>query len=369
MNIALIYGGKSSEHEVSLFSASSVLRAIGTENTVYAIGIAKDGAWYLQDETAVTAVHTDDTQTLTVSCNPLNRVSLVPGGGCANGLQVAGSTLPVDVVFPVLHGIGGEDGTIQGLLEMVEIPYVGGGVFASSAAMDKEKTKIIWQHQNLPVVPFLCIKKIVWDAADMRDTLIVQAENELKYPLFVKPCRVGSSVGAGKAANRTELIEKITEAFVWDTKILIEPCIDAREIECSVTGNDVSTAYIPGEIIPSHEFYDYDAKYTDPNGAALKIPAEIDSSLRETVCSLATKAYEALDLTGLSRVDFFIDKKSQAVYLNEVNTIPGFTSISMFPKLCEASGLAYPDLIMLLLNLAVERFRAAECIKTDRTVL
>lgn len=366
MKIAIIYGGKSGEHEVSLASASSIVRTIDREHTLYLIGITKNGEWFLQPQQLAESLCADAAAVLTIECDEKARVAVVPGGGTAKGLTVNGAPLPVDVVFPVLHGSFGEDGTIQGLFEMTELPYVGGGVLASSAAMDKEKTKIIWQHEGLPIVPFICMKRKQWESKTEREALLAQAEKDFEYPLFVKPCRVGSSVGAGKARNRTELSAQIQEAFLWDSKILIEVCIDAREIECSVTGNDECTVYTPGEIIPSHEFYDYDAKYTDPNGARLQIPADIDDEQRRSIRAMARKAYEALDLSGLSRVDFFIDKKTKALYINEINTIPGFTSISMFPKMCAASGLPYQELIMRLFDLALERFAATRHIKTDR---
>jgi len=365
MNIAIIYGGRSGEHEVSLVSASFVVRAIGSEHTVYLIGITKNGEWYLQPSSLLEHIRKDTSAVLTIKCDKAARVAVIPGGGTAAGLSVNGTPIAADVVFPVLHGSFGEDGTIQGLFEMADLPYVGGGVLASSAAMDKEKSKIIWQHEHLPIVPFLCVRKFQWDNPKEREGFILHAEKELEYPLFVKPCRVGSSVGAGKASNRTELLQKMEEAFLWDSKVLIEACIAAREIECSVTGNDECVVYTPGEIIPSHEFYDYDAKYIDPDGAQLKIPADIDDEQRREIRSIAGKAYRALDLTGLARVDFFIDKETKTIYLNEVNTIPGFTAISMFPKMCEASGMPYRELIMHLFDLAIERFNAARQIRTD----
>ena len=359
MNIAIIYGGRSGEHEVSLVSASFVVRAIGSEHTVHLIGITKNGEWYLQPESLLEHIRKDTSAVLTIECNKAARVAVIPGGGVTAGLSVNGQPITADVVFPVLHGSFGEDGTIQGLFEMADLPYVGGGVLASSAAMDKEKTKIIWQHEQLPIVPFL------WDNPKERERFIVQAEKELEYPLFIKPCRVGSSVGAGKATNRVELLQTMQEAFLWDNKVLIEARIAAREIECSVTGNDECVVYTPGEIIPSHEFYDYDAKYIDPDGAQLKIPADIDDEQRREIRNIAGKAYQALDLSGLARVDFFIDKKTKKIYLNEVNTIPGFTAISMFPKMCEASGMPYRELIMHLFELAIERFNSSRQIRTD----
>ena len=204
MNIAIIYGGRSGEHEVSLVSASFVVRAIGSEHIVHLIGITKNGEWYLQPESLLEHIRKDTSAVLTIECNKAARVAVIPGGGVTAGLSVNGQPITADVVFPVLHGSFGEDGTIQGLFEMADLPYVGGGVLASSAAMDKEKTKIIWQHEQLPIVPFLCVRKFQWDNPKEYERFIVQAEKELEYPLFVKPCRVGSSVGAGKASNRTE---------------------------------------------------------------------------------------------------------------------------------------------------------------------
>ena len=366
MNIAIMYGGKSAEHEISLLSAASVVRTISAAHTIYLIGITKQGVWYLQPDSAAAQLRADKTAVLTIESDSTRQVAVIPGGGTQGGLYVNGRYLAVDVVFPVLHGMFGEDGTIQGLLEITGVPYVGGGVFASSAAMDKEKTKIIWQYSGLPVVPFLCIKRPQWEDGTVRAAMITRAEKELEYPLFVKPCHAGSSVGAHKAMNRSELLTTVDEAFFWDNKILIEACIDAREIECSVTGNDECTIYTPGEIIPTHDFYDYEAKYTDPAGAELKIPADIDDAQLRRIRTIAADAYQALDLTGLARVDFFIDKKSKKIFLNEVNTIPGFTAISMFPKMCAASGLPYEELVRHLLDLALDRFQTAQRIKTDR---
>ena len=350
MNIAIIYGGRSGEHEVSLVSASFVVRAIGSEHIVHLIGITKNGEWYLQPESLLEHIRKDTSAVLTIECNKAARVAVIPGGGVTAGLSVNGQPITADVVFPVLHGSFGEDGTIQGLFEMADLPYVGGGVLASSAAMDKEKTKIIWQHEQLPIVPFLCVRKFQWDNPKEYERFIVQAEKELEYPLFIKPCRVGSSVGAGKATNRAELLQKIQEAFLWDSKVLIEACIAAREIECSVTGNDECVVYTPGEIIPSHEFYDYDAKYIDPDGAQLKIPADIDDEQRREIRNIAGKAYQALDLSGLARVDFFIDKKTKKIYLNEVNTIPGLLLFPCSPRCVKRRGCRTENSSCIYLN-------------------
>lgn len=379
MKIAVFFGGKSGEHEVSLLSATSIVRNIPKKgNTIILVGIGKDGVWYAQDESMLDAVRDDPSAALSIKTDATRRVSVIPGGGRSGALFVRGEAIPVDVAFPVLHGTFGEDGTIQGLFEMADIPYVGGGVMASSVAMDKEKTKIVWQSAGLPVVPYVAVKRGEWLDAGARKDIMANAERTLgqalgtapnaaqSATLFVKPACAGSSVGAAKAANRAELEKRIEEAFAWDDKILIEPFVPAREIECSVTGNEKPVAYTPGEIVPTHEFYDYDAKYIDPDGAVLRIPADLDEATMRRVRSLAVDAYRALDLSGFSRVDFFVDKRSGELRLNEINTIPGFTSISMFPKMCEASGLPYEALVAHLIDLAVERFEARRRLRTSR---
>jgi len=367
MNIAIIYGGKSVEHEVSLVSATSIARTIDLSlHTITLIGITQDGRWFLQDTSVLEQVKNNPGAVLPVIIDPEALVSVVPGGGCNGAFVIKGCPITVDAVFPVLHGTYGEDGTIQGLLEMAELPYVGGGVMASAIAMDKEKTKIIWQALGLSVLPFVCARQHEWNIESVRNEIILRAEKELGWPLFVKPSCAGSSVGAARASCREDLEKKAGEAFLWDDKLIIEPFIPAREIECSVIGNESPVAYTPGEIIPSHEFYDYDAKYIDPDGATLHIPADIDEDITRKVRQLAVKAYQALDLSGLSRVDFFIDKRTGQLYLNEINTIPGFTSISMFPKMCEASGLPYPEIIMKLISLAQARFTARRNLHTSR---
>lgn len=359
MNIAVLFGGKSGEHEVSLVSASSIARNISEDrNKVILVGITKDGRWYLQDESLLAEIRANPKAVLSIKEDESKRVSIIPGGGTAGAFSVGGTLIPVDVAFPVLHGTFGEDGTIQGLFEMADVPYVGGGVLASSISMDKEKTKVLWQAAGLPVVPFVMARLHEWTNESEKRILIQKAEKDLSYPLFVKPACAGSSVGAAKAANREELEKRAGEAFRWDDKIIIEPFVPAREIECSVTGNEAPVAYTPGEIIPTHEFYDYEAKYTDPDGASLKIPADLPEQTTKRVRQLAVQAYRTLELSGLSRVDFFIDKRNDTLYLNEINTIPGFTSISMFPKMCEASGLPYADLVLKLIHLAKARFDA-----------
>ena len=376
MNIALIYGGRSGEHEISLISASSIARGFSAEDKVTLIGITKEGKWFLQPESEYKRIREDDKATFTITAEPSKSVSIIPGGK-KDAFVAEGKSLNIDVVFPALHGTYGEDGTIQGLFEMADIAYVGCTHLSSAITMDKEKTKMIWQSVGLPVVPYVCMKRSVILDSVVYDAVIEAAEEELGgYPLFVKPCCAGSSNGAAKAKNRKELSFELMEAFQWDDKVLIEKSINAREIECSVTGNSVTfpadsvveevTAYIPGEIAPSHDFYDFDAKYNDPDGAELIIPAQLSENDLEKIRKTACAAYKVLDATGLARVDFFIDKDTKAVYLNEINTMPGFTSISMFPKMCEAAGLKFNALVQLLLDEALEKYKSKQALVTSR---
>ena len=375
MNIAVIYGGRSGEHEISLISASAIVRGIKKENKVILIGISKDGKWYLQDDSEYQKVLKDEKATLAITTDESKAVSIIPGAK-TDSIVVNGISLKIDVVFPALHGTYGEDGTIQGLFEMADIPYVGCTHLASAITMDKEKTKMIWQSVGIPVVPYVCMKRTVMLDSVIYDAFLDDTEKELGYPMFVKPCCAGSSNGASKANNRKELCFALMEAFQWDDKVLIEKSINAREIECSVTGNSVTSpsesdveevvAYIPGEIAPSHTFYDFDAKYNDPDGAKLLIPAELSENDLEKIRKTACAAYKALDATGLSRVDFFIDRDTNAVYLNEINTMPGFTPISMFPKMCDAAGLHFEDLVELLLQEGIERHKAKSSLNTSR---
>ena len=376
MTIAVIYGGRSGEHEVSLVSAAAVARNIdSTRHTVRLIGITKDGRWFAQDDAELQRIRSDESAALTITESEQTEVSVTPGGG-THALRTHSGSLNVDVVFPVLHGTYGEDGTIQGLLEMAGLPYVGCGVMASSITMDKEKTKQIWSQAGLPVVPYICMRRCDLNDSAVYDRMFNQAVETLGFPLFVKPCCAGSSNGAAKADNARQLSFALMDAFCWDDKVLIEKAIPAREIECSVTGNAVTampgdkeeqvTVYTPGEIIPTHTFYDYDAKYNDPDGARLSIPAAVTEEQLDTIKSLAARAYTAVDGAGLSRVDFFIDKSNGDIYLNEINTLPGFTSISMFPKMCGAAGVSFTELTELLIAEAVKRHGARARLQTSK---
>lgn len=406
MNIAVIYGGRSGEHEVSIVSATSIVRHLDREKyQVTLIGISKEGRWFYQDHTQVDNVRSQEDTLLEIQQDAHREVMLVPGGGCTHGLRVAGAgnifvSIRIDLAFIVLHGTYGEDGTIQGLLDMAAIPYTGCGCLSSAVSMDKEMTKAVWRNAGLPVLPHQClhcgdVAATGWNQERLRE-LVAPAEKDFGYPLFVKPCSAGSSVGAAKADDFQQLVEALKEAFKWDYKVLVEPGLNPREIECSVTGNganfspnsaaqgqtaapgwdsaqaaeaDVNQvrSYLPGEIAPTHQFYDYDAKYTDPDGARLIIPAELTEQQREEIRSLAIRAYKALDCTGLSRVDFFMEKDTGRLYLNEINTMPGFTSISMFPKMCQAAGLEYSPLLDLIIQQGLDRFQQRAALQTSRS--
>ena len=375
MKVTLIYGGKSGEHEISLISASSIARNISKEDEVSLIGITKEGKWFLQPESELKKVRENPSSTFEINENAENEVFVQPAGG-KNAFRTKNNVIETEVVFPVLHGTYGEDGTIQGLLEMAQLPYVGCTTLSSALTMDKEKTKVVVEGEGIPVVPYVCIKRSELNDSSLYDEILQGAIEKLGYPLFVKPCCAGSSNGASKVTSRRELSYALMEAFNWDDKVLIEKAINAREIECSVTGNSVTQgsdseveevkAYIPGEILPTHTFYDFDAKYNDPDGARLAIPADLTPDLMETIRSTAVKVYTALDVSGLSRVDFFIDKDDGKIYFNEINTMPGFTQISMFPKMCNAGGLDYASLIKLLLSEALMRFESKERLQTSR---
>lgn len=411
MNIAILYGGRSGEHEVSIVSATSILRHLNKEKyNVTLIGISKTGTWYYQDYTQIDKVRSQDDALLEIVQDTQREVVVVPGGGTKGGLRVTGAgnfaNIRVDLAFIALHGTYGEDGTIQGLFDMAAIPYTGCGCLSSAISMDKEITKAVWKNAGLPVLPHLClhvgdVNQTQWNSSKLQE-LVAPAEKDFGYPLFVKPCSAGSSVGAAKVSDFNQLKTALQEAFKWDYKVLIEPGLNPREIECSVTGNganfspthattmnssyldsssdDLKTeidkvnetpdevrSYLPGEIAPTHQFYDYDAKYTDPNGAKLIIPAELSQTQREEIRSIAIRAYKALDCTGLSRVDFFLEKESNKLYLNEINTMPGFTSISMFPKMCQAAGLEYHQLLDLIIQQGLNRFQARSSLQTSRS--
>ncbi len=382
IRVAVVFGGRSGEHEVSLASAASIMNNMDpSKYEVIPVGITREGRWLLggdpmrlltsggggrgtgdgeagvepavvsparQDEDSPSgsmpyrARHLGTDTALTSSVFPSPRPPV----------PLPFPPLRVDVVFPVLHGPYGEDGTIQGLLEIAGVPYVGAGVLASAAGMDKAIMKSLFIQAGLPVVRHLVVMRREWEANPER--VMDSVEASIGYVCFVKPANLGSSVGISKAADRGSLARALAEAASYDRKLIVEEAVNAREIECSVLGNDGPIASVPGEIVPSREFYDYRAKYVE-EGSRLIIPAELPEATADEVRQLSISAFKAIDCAGMARVDFFVEKGTGRVLVNEINTIPGFTKISMYPKLWEASGLSYPALIDRLIGLALER--------------
>lgn len=366
LRIGLIFGGRSGEHEVSLASATSVMANLDrSKYEIVPIGITPTGSWLLGTEPAqlMAATHGNagteraESTAVTLTGDPTLR-RLIPIQSNSRPLGESGN---LDVIFPVLHGTYGEDGTLQGLLEMANVPYVGCGVLGAALGMDKEKMKMVFQSVGLPNVDVLVYRRNQWERSpeDILDTI----EQRLGYPNFVKPVNLGSSVGISKAHNRAELEHAMNVAAEYDRKIIIERGINCRELECAVLGNDEPIASVVGEVLASGEFYDYNAKYID-NKSQTIIPADIPQATAEEVRRQAIKAFIALDLSGLARVDFFLEKETGKVYINEVNTLPGFTQISMYPKLWEASGLPYSELLDRLIELAIERHQDRQRNKT-----
>jgi D-alanine-D-alanine ligase len=373
--IAILYGGKSGEHEVSLISAASIVRNLDPATyEILLVGITKAGAWLLQEPSVLNlarakapAESAASSEGGMVGLPPIKDgrpVYAAPGKGLVAATPSGGvEPLPCDLVFPVLHGTFGEDGTIQGLLECANLPYVGAGVLGSAVGMDKQVAKELWIREGLPVVDFIAVRKADRANPGFMASLVRKIEARFGWPCFVKPACCGSSVGASKASDLASLEKALDDALLYDEKVLVEQFISAREVECAVLGNEAPKAFAPGEIVPTHEFYDYEAKYKDPNGAALRIPAPISPQQTDAVMSLAIRAYKACALSGMARVDFFVDKRTGNVLLNEVNTIPGFTAISMYPRLCGAGGLAYGPLLDTLISLAAERFERRSALK------
>lgn len=365
--IGVLYGGRSGEHNVSLCSAAAVVSTIDTDKyDVIAIGIDKDGRWYVQDKPQIV----EDRVFGRVLDMQKRGTWLVNHFEQKNKLHLynienTGEEVTVDIVFPVLHGTFCEDGSLQGLLELAMVPYVGADVIGSAVGMDKDIAKRLLREANIPVVPSITVNKQMWQ--DNPPSVMQTAVDTIGLPLFVKPVCTGSSVGVRKVKEKGLFSEAVTFALQFDTRVLIEKAIDCREIECSVLGNEAPEASILGEIIPSHEFYSYDAKYVDPQGAKAIIPAQLDAALAGEIRKTALEGYRALGCTGMARVDFFLDKISDEFYLNEINTLPGFTSISMYPQLWEATGLKRVDLLDRLIQLALDRHRKKMEIKTDWT--
>jgi D-alanine-D-alanine ligase len=358
----VIFGGRSVEHAVSLVSARAIMEALDPARyEVVPIGITRQGRWL-----------TSGTRYAIPPDPSVGGLVVLKSGGAARGgsLRAGGARAArgrggpgrLDVVFPIVHGTGGEDGALQGLLELAGLPYVGAGVLGSAVGMDKGTMKALFREAGLPIVDYRLVRRHDFENDAAR--FIHSVEASFGYPCFVKPCNGGSSVGVSKARDRAGLGEAIRLAGRYDRKVLVERAVDGREIECSVLGNDEPEVSVPGEIVPANEFYDYRAKYLDP-GSRLLIPAPIPEEQARAVRDLAARAFKALDLAGMARVDFFVDRATHAVFLNEVNTIPGFTPISMYPKLWEASGLPFDRLVDRLIDLALERHQEKRRLVTD----
>jgi D-alanine-D-alanine ligase len=353
LRVAVLFGGRSAEHEVSIASAASVIRALDpAKYEVVPIGISKEGRWLIGDSAQ---------KMLADTIREGRHVLLPPEPGASALLQLdsgdAGPATGIDVVFPVLHGTYGEDGTIQGLLELAGLPYVGCGVLASAVGIDKEVQKRLFEHAGLPVVKYLLLPRSRWKYKS--EDALEDIQRRFQFPLIVKPATLGSSVGITKARDVAELAAALGLAAEFAQKILVERAVEGREIEVSVLGNEEPRASVPGEIIPHHEFYDYEAKYTE-EGTQYLVPAPLKPRQTAKVQDYAVRAFQAIEGRGMARVDFFLERHTGRLYINEINTIPGFTAISMYPRLWEASGLSYPELIDRLIELAIEEHREKE---------
>ena len=360
IRVAILCGGKSAEHEISLLSAKNIVEAIDKKKyDVVLIGIDKKGRWYLnEDQRLLQRVVTPKPIRFDQASNAL---AMVPGNKAPQWIRLSSrrAQRAIDVVFPVLHGPFGEDGTVQGLLKLANVPFVGAGVLGSAVGMDKDVMKRLLRDAGLPTARFL-----VFERPSTEEASFERVAHKLGLPVFVKPANLGSSVGIHKVKDGNEFERAIKDAFRYDNKILVEEAIQGREIECAVLGNEAPIASLPGEIIPRHEFYSYEAKYLDEKGAVLEIPAKLPADVTKQVQETAVKAYKTLCCEGMARVDFFL-RDGREVIVNEINTIPGFTRISMYPKMWEASGVSYTELIDRLIQLAIERFDREKKLKTS----
>ncbi|UHA74864.1 D-alanine--D-alanine ligase [Paenibacillus sp. 481] len=357
MRVGLVYGGKSGEHEVSLSTAFAVMQEFNYDKyEIIPFYITKQGQWRVGDTRHEPFANKEELTLESGEGRTVQAMAMLFANldRAASGDAVSSG---VDVMFPLLHGTYGEDGTIQGLFEMANVPYVGAGVLASATGMDKAVMKQLFTHAGLPQCKYTDFIRVQWEKE--QDALLAKMEAELGYPCFVKPANLGSSVGISKARNRQELIEAVQFALRYDRKIVVEEFVDAREIEVSVLGNDEPQGSLPGEIVSSNEFYDYKAKYLDGK-SQMVIPAPIEDALLESIRQMAVTAYRAIDGSGLSRVDFFVRRSDMQVFINEVNTLPGFTPFSMYPQMWKESGLPYNELLDRLLQLAMDRFEAKQ---------
>ncbi|MPW27205.1 D-alanine--D-alanine ligase [Alkalibaculum sp. M08DMB] len=344
LKVGVLFGGKSGEHDVSLMSASNVIEVMDKEKyDIIKIGITKLGKWM---------IYTGDTQNIADGSWENDRECTIKEFSIFDHPMIN----EIDVFFPILHGPNGEDGTVQGLLKIMNKPFVGCGVLASSVGMDKVYSKILFENAGIPIGTYMSLYKSEWVLKSSK--IISSIEEKLAYPFFIKPANMGSSVGISKAHNRDEMLEGFMEAFKYDSKLILEKAIDCREVECAVLGNKEPRASVLGEILPSQEFYDYKAKYTDGDKSTLIIPAQLDEKTTEKIKDYAVRAFKSINGRGLSRVDFFIDKNTGEIMINEINTLPGFTNISMYPKLWEETGISYSDLVEEIIRLAIEEYNS-----------
>ena len=359
LRVVLLFGGKSAEHEISLISARNIYAAMDRRKyDVLAVGIDKQGRWHLDERSRL--LHGKE-QSKVEFKDEKNIAAILPGNTATPMVRGGRSGLgAVDVVFPVLHGPFGEDGTVQGLLKLANVPFVGAGVLGSAVGMDKDVMKRLLRDAKIPIAKFLVFERIAQGKISF-----AQVKQALGLPFFVKPANLGSSVGISKVSNKSQFAGALRDAFRYDKKIIIEEGIHGREIECSVIGNDKPLASLPGEIIVQRDFYSYDAKYVDAQGARLEIPARLPKRTVREIQKTALRAYRTLCCEGMARVDFFLRPNGE-VLVNEINTIPGFTKISMYPKMWEASGLSYPRLIDRLITLALARARKEQRLRTSK---
>jgi D-alanine-D-alanine ligase len=360
LRVGILFGGKSAEHEVSIQSAKNVLEALDKDKfEPVLIGINKQGEWHLHESSYL--IENAKDHKIAESNDSDGAITLLSGGNQHELVSFSAGQLiaELDVIFPVLHGPMGEDGTVQGFLEIASIPYVGSGVLGSAIGMDKDVMKRLLRDAGVPITKFISLTAQNRDSVDLEK--IIQ---ELSLPLFVKPANMGSSVGVSKAADKEELRIAIDQAFKYDRKILIESAVEGDEIECAVLGNAHPKVSVPGRIIPGEDFYSYQAKYSDGNKSVLEIPANIPEAVAEKARQVALRAFKVLECEGLARVDMFATKNGEVI-MNEVNTIPGFTKHSMYPRLWEASGLPYKDLITELITLAIQRFEDRKQLESD----
>lgn len=357
LKVAVIFGGRSAEHDVSLQSAKNILTAIDRNKfEPLPVYVDRQGAWW---------VSRNDEALVNGDCPDIEKYPVLLSLNGKSGQLVSQlskqSPIDLDVIFPVIHGPYGEDGSIQGLSKLVDLPCVGSGIAGSAIGMDKDLCKRLLKADEIDVADYIVLRK-----GQLDKKLIEKAAESLGYPIFVKPSNMGSSIGVSKAENLGQVFDSIEHAFQYDTKVLLEAAVSGQEIECAVLGNQAPIASIPGEIVPIEGFYSYQSKYINESGALLKIPAEIDDQLMARVKEIALRAFQVLECKGMARVDMFVTSTGQ-IFVNEVNTLPGFTQISMYPKLWKASDISYTDLVDRLIYFAIDEHRAQSCLKVDRS--